>query len=123
MRLVVDSIRLTLKRPLVTAWGELRERELLHVTLTDGDGLFGCGEAAGLEPYDGVAPAALRAALDAYAAVPGGAPPGAGPPGPAPPPRGPRPRRPGAGTPPPPPAAPSVTSRRRSPPSTSRSGT
>jgi L-alanine-DL-glutamate epimerase-like enolase superfamily enzyme len=79
MRLLVDTIHLTLKRPLVTAWGELRDRELLHVTLTDGDGLSGCGEAAALEPYDGVAPAALRAALDAYAAVLAAAPPGAGP--------------------------------------------
>jgi len=79
MRLAVEPARLRLRRPLATAWGELTERELLIVTLTDRDGLAGRGEAAALEPYDGVPPAALRAALDAYAAVLAAAPPGAGP--------------------------------------------
>ena len=49
------------------------------MTLTDADGLTGRGEAAALEPYDGVAPAALRAALDAYAAVLAAARPAPGP--------------------------------------------
>jgi L-alanine-DL-glutamate epimerase-like enolase superfamily enzyme len=65
--------------PLRTAWGELSERDLLEVTLTDRDGLTGRGEAAALEPYDGVAPGALRAALDAYSAVLAAAGPGAPP--------------------------------------------
>ncbi|MGI8622091.1 MAG: mandelate racemase/muconate lactonizing enzyme family protein, partial [Solirubrobacteraceae bacterium] len=64
MRLAVEPVRLTLRRPLVSAWGELSERELLLITLTDPDGLEGRGEAAPLEPYDGVAPAAVRAVLD-----------------------------------------------------------
>ena len=34
-----------------------------------GDGDFGLGEAAPLEPYDGVSLGAVVAALDAYAAV------------------------------------------------------
>jgi L-alanine-DL-glutamate epimerase-like enolase superfamily enzyme len=79
MRLAVEPLRLRLRRPLVTSWGELRERELLAITLTDRDGLTGRGEAAALEPYDGVSAAVLRAALDAYVAVLGAADPGAGP--------------------------------------------
>src|SRR3954463_10066347 len=79
MRLAVETVRLRLRRPFVASWGERRERELLRVTLTDRDGLQGIGEAAALEPYDGVAPAAVRAALDAYSAVLAAAPPGAPP--------------------------------------------
>jgi L-alanine-DL-glutamate epimerase-like enolase superfamily enzyme len=79
MRVAVEPVRLRLRRPLVASWGELRERELLLVTLTDRDGLTGRGEAAALEPYDGVPAAAVRAALDAYAKVLAAAPPGAGP--------------------------------------------
>ena len=79
MRVEVEPIRLRLRRPMVAAWGELRERELLLVTLTDRDGLAGRGEAAPLEPYDGVPTAAVRAALDVYAKVLGAAPPGANP--------------------------------------------
>jgi L-alanine-DL-glutamate epimerase-like enolase superfamily enzyme len=56
----------------VAAHGELRERELFDVEL---DG--GRGEAAPLEPYDGVPADAVEAALrhyaDAIAALPGGA--------------------------------------------------
>ena len=55
--------------PLQAAWGVLDERELLRVRLDFGDGDFGVGEAAPLEPYDGVPLAAVVAALDAYAAV------------------------------------------------------
>jgi L-alanine-DL-glutamate epimerase-like enolase superfamily enzyme len=79
MRIAVETIRLRLRRPIEAAWGTLSERELLRVTLTDRDGLSGVGEAAPLEAYDGVPPAAVRAALDAYAAVLAAAPPGAGP--------------------------------------------
>jgi L-Ala-D/L-Glu epimerase len=79
VRLEIEPVRLTLRRPLAAAWGELRERELLHVTLTDRDGLQGRGEAGALEPYDGVPAAAVRAALDAYAKVLAAAPPGAQP--------------------------------------------
>jgi len=51
------------------AWGTLAARDLLRVRLEADDGLVGVGEAAPLEPYDGVEPAAVRAALDAYAEV------------------------------------------------------
>jgi L-alanine-DL-glutamate epimerase-like enolase superfamily enzyme len=51
------------------SWGELREREILVVRLDHPDGTWGEGEAAPLEPYDGVSMHEVRAALDAYAAV------------------------------------------------------
>ncbi len=69
MKLSVRPVRLELRAPLRTAWGELRTRELLHVRLEFGPGDFGEGEAAPLEPYDGVSLAAVRAALDAYAEI------------------------------------------------------
>jgi L-alanine-DL-glutamate epimerase-like enolase superfamily enzyme len=68
-RLVVETVALELRAPLRTAWGSLHARELLRVCLEFGPGDRGEGEAAPLEPYDGVSPAAVRAALDAYAAA------------------------------------------------------
>jgi L-alanine-DL-glutamate epimerase-like enolase superfamily enzyme len=67
--LSVRPIRLRLRSPLRTAWGELSERELLQVRLDFGSGDFGLGEAAPLEGYDPVSVAAVRSALDAYGAV------------------------------------------------------
>jgi L-alanine-DL-glutamate epimerase-like enolase superfamily enzyme len=69
MRLSVEPFGLRLRQPLRAAWGTLSERELLRVRLEADDGLVGLGEAAPLEPYDGVPLAAVRAALDAFAAV------------------------------------------------------
>jgi L-alanine-DL-glutamate epimerase-like enolase superfamily enzyme len=62
-------VTLALRDPLRFAWGVLEERALLRVRLVAADGTEGHGEAAPLEPYDGVPLAAVRAALDAYAAV------------------------------------------------------
>jgi L-Ala-D/L-Glu epimerase len=67
--LTVEPVRLKAREPLVAAWGVVGERELLRVRLDFGDGDVGEGEAAPLEPYDGVSLAAVRAALDGYAAV------------------------------------------------------
>ncbi len=67
--LAVETVRLALRTPLETAWGTLAERELVRVRLRFGAGDAGEGEAAPLEPYDGVPVAAVLAALDAYAAV------------------------------------------------------
>jgi L-alanine-DL-glutamate epimerase-like enolase superfamily enzyme len=64
MRLEYETTRLALRTPLVAAWGTLHERELVRVRLEDGE-----GEAAPLEPYDGVPTAAVLSALDAYAAA------------------------------------------------------
>ena len=69
MRLTIRPVRHELRVPLRTAWGELRVRELLLVRLEFGPGDYGEGEAAPLEPYDGVSLAAVRAALDVYAQV------------------------------------------------------
>ena len=67
--LAVTPVRLPLRTPLVAAWGELRERALLQVRLDFGDGDEGRGEAAPLEPYDGVSLSVVAAALDAYGAI------------------------------------------------------
>jgi L-alanine-DL-glutamate epimerase-like enolase superfamily enzyme len=71
--LAVSRVRLPLREPLVTAWGTLTERELVRVRLTIG-AAWGEGEAAPLEPYDGVPLGAVVAALDAYAEVVAGEP-------------------------------------------------
>jgi L-alanine-DL-glutamate epimerase-like enolase superfamily enzyme len=71
--LAVESVRLRLRAPLRTAWGELAERELLRVRLEFGPGDAGAGEAAPLEPYDGVPLATVRAALDVYGTILGDA--------------------------------------------------
>jgi L-alanine-DL-glutamate epimerase-like enolase superfamily enzyme len=68
-RLAVAERRLPLREPVRAAWGELGERVLLEVELVGSDGVVGRGEAAPLEPYDGVSLDACRAALDAYAEV------------------------------------------------------
>src|SRR4029079_12595616 len=52
-RLEARPVRLRLRAPLRTAWGELREREIVAVTLAWSRSDFGIGEAAPLEPYDG----------------------------------------------------------------------
>jgi L-alanine-DL-glutamate epimerase-like enolase superfamily enzyme len=65
----VRPMHLRLRSPLRAAWGELSERELLHVRVDFGEGDYGEGEAAPIEAYDGVSLAAVRSALDAYGAV------------------------------------------------------
>jgi len=67
LKLLVRERRLPLRQPLSAAWGDLHERVILEVELTGNDGVTGRGEAAPLEPYDGVPIDACRAALDAYA--------------------------------------------------------
>jgi L-alanine-DL-glutamate epimerase-like enolase superfamily enzyme len=69
MRLEVRPVRHVLRAPLRAAWGELRVREYLETRLEWAPGDYGEGEAAPLEPYDGVSLAAVRAALDVYAEV------------------------------------------------------
>jgi L-alanine-DL-glutamate epimerase-like enolase superfamily enzyme len=69
MQLTVAEHVLRLRTPLATSYATLRERRLLTVTLTDGDGVSGHGEAAPLQPYDGVSLARVRTALEAYRPV------------------------------------------------------
>jgi o-succinylbenzoate synthase len=63
------SVRLPFARPLPFAWGELAEREILVLRLAGRDGVIGWGEAAPLEPYDGVSLREVRDALEAYEPV------------------------------------------------------
>lgn len=69
MKLTVRAVTYTPDTPIATAWGTLTKRETLRVRVDFPDGLHGEGEAAPLEPYDGVSLAAVQAALDAYAHV------------------------------------------------------
>src|SRR3954468_19449838 len=67
--LTVRTVRHELRVALRAAWGDLHVREIVLVRLAWSDRDYGEGEAAPLEPYDGVSLAAVRAALDAYAQV------------------------------------------------------
>lgn len=69
MRLELERGTLRFKRPLQTSYGELRERELITVSLTGEDGITGYGEAAPLEPYDGVSLQCTQTALESYVPV------------------------------------------------------
>jgi L-alanine-DL-glutamate epimerase-like enolase superfamily enzyme len=60
----IVPVTLRLRRPFVTAWGEISERDLLVLELSDPDGMIGYGEAAPLPGYDGVTVAEVRAALE-----------------------------------------------------------
>ena len=69
MRVDVHRRVLPLREPLRAAWGELRARELIEVEIEGADGAIGVGEAAPLEPYDGVSIERCAAAVDAIAGV------------------------------------------------------
>jgi L-alanine-DL-glutamate epimerase-like enolase superfamily enzyme len=69
VKLSVKRRTLRLREPWVTAHGEVRERELLAVTLEDGEGPVGHGEAAPLERYDGVSVQRVERALGRYEEV------------------------------------------------------
>jgi L-Ala-D/L-Glu epimerase len=67
--MVVRRITLRMRRPLESSYGSITERELLTVSLSDEDGVWGYGEAAPLEPYDGVSLARVEEALARYRPV------------------------------------------------------
>ena len=69
MRLELDRTELRFRVPLLAAYGLLPSRELIGVRIEDDDGAVGRGEAAPLEPYDGVSTDRVHAALRAYAPV------------------------------------------------------
>jgi o-succinylbenzoate synthase len=73
VKLDFERRSLLLKRPLATSYGEIAERELLIVSVTGADGVTGYGEAAPLEPYDGVSLERAQAALERYVPVLAGA--------------------------------------------------
>jgi L-Ala-D/L-Glu epimerase len=69
MRLAVHERAYRFRAPLATAHGTLERRDVLLVSVTDGEGVTGWGEAAPLEPYDGVGLSTARAALEAYGLI------------------------------------------------------
>jgi L-alanine-DL-glutamate epimerase-like enolase superfamily enzyme len=69
MKMVVQRHALRLGEPLQSSYGAVGERELLAVALTDEDGVTGYGEAAPLQPYDGVSIARVEQALERYRPV------------------------------------------------------
>jgi L-alanine-DL-glutamate epimerase-like enolase superfamily enzyme len=69
VRVELERRTLRLADPLETAYGTVRERELLQLTLTGADGVSGHGEAAPLEAYDGVSLERVQGALERYAPI------------------------------------------------------
>ena len=65
----VATATFTFAEPMPTAFGTLRTRELLLLRLRDSDGAVGWGEAAPLQPYDGVSASSVRNAFEAYEAL------------------------------------------------------
>ncbi len=62
--LELEPFSLRMRITVRAAWGTLDRRELLRVKMRDTGNDFGYGEAAPLEPYDGVSLAAVRAELE-----------------------------------------------------------
>lgn len=66
MEVSVEPVSYRFREPLRTAFGTLDTRDVLLLRLRGADGVEGVGEAAPLEPYDGVSTARAAAALEAY---------------------------------------------------------
>jgi L-alanine-DL-glutamate epimerase-like enolase superfamily enzyme len=64
MELRVEPRRLRFRAPIATAGATYADRELDVVRVTDRDGVTGLGEAAPLEPFDGVSLDAVRAEVE-----------------------------------------------------------
>jgi L-alanine-DL-glutamate epimerase-like enolase superfamily enzyme len=69
VKLELERRTLRLRSPLQSAYGEVRERELVLVELCGEDGCCGYGEAAPLEPYDGVNIERVERVLQSYRPV------------------------------------------------------
>jgi L-Ala-D/L-Glu epimerase len=69
VKLQIERRMLRLSRTLQSSYGSVHERELLQVAITDADGVEGYGEAAPLEPYDGVSATRVQRALERYRPV------------------------------------------------------
>jgi L-alanine-DL-glutamate epimerase-like enolase superfamily enzyme len=69
VKLDLQRRTLTLAEPVQTSYGEVHEREIVTVALTDEQGHTGYGEAAPLEAYDGVGAGRVRRALESYAPI------------------------------------------------------
>lgn len=74
MKLGLERRMLKLASPMRSSYGAVGEREVIIASLTDPEGVVGFGEAAPLEPYDGVSTDRVMATLERYApALEGGA--------------------------------------------------
>jgi len=74
LKLALQRRTLTLASPMESSYGSVAEREVIIASLTDPEGRVGFGEAAPLEPYDGISTDRAMAALESYApALEGGA--------------------------------------------------
>ncbi len=69
MKLDIQRRTLAFKRAVQTSYGVLEKRDVLTVSLTGEDGVAGYGEAAPLQPYDGVSVERAQHALESYAPV------------------------------------------------------
>lgn len=69
MEIHVQERAFRFRRPVETAFGTLTRRVVLEVALEERGEIVGRGEAAPLEPYDGVSLARAAAALDRYAPI------------------------------------------------------
>jgi L-alanine-DL-glutamate epimerase-like enolase superfamily enzyme len=66
VRVTIEQRTLRFRAPLQTAFGAIEEREIFELRIEGDDGVAGRGEAAPLEPYDGVPAHRVAAALDRY---------------------------------------------------------
>ncbi len=64
MKVRIEPVTASLRAPFAAAYGRITKRELLVLSLEDAEGRSGSGEAAPLEPYDGVSIAGVRSALE-----------------------------------------------------------
>ena len=64
MKVRIEPVRASFRKRFATAYGAVSERALLVLILEGADGVSGAGEAAPLEPYDGVSLDTVRAALE-----------------------------------------------------------
>jgi L-alanine-DL-glutamate epimerase-like enolase superfamily enzyme len=69
MEVGLAAVELRFRTTAHAAWGQAGSRSLVELRLTGSDGTIGRGEAAPLEPYDGVSMADVGAALEAYRPV------------------------------------------------------
>ncbi|HEV7750055.1 MAG TPA: mandelate racemase/muconate lactonizing enzyme family protein [Baekduia sp.] len=69
MDVALEQVTHRLRTPLRTAYGDVDRRGTYVLTLTAKDGVTGRGEAAPLEPYDGVPLEIVGQALERYAEV------------------------------------------------------
>lgn len=69
MDVVLEPVTYALREPLRTAYGTVAERHAIEVVLTTDDGVVGRGEAAPLEPYDGVPIELVEQALRRYVPI------------------------------------------------------